>query len=152
MSTQVKNIVSEFRGNKLRGLRLERELSQTELAEKAGISKQMISQMEKGGPMGIKTASKLANFYKIDVQWLMEEEYSLESYKRHLIDPGRKVGVKKREVTLESRFDFFEDRVTQYIMTLEGKVEDLMRGREKLLEEMDDLKIRIEKLESKRGE
>lgn len=138
MSTHEGKKISEFRGKKLKNLRLKKGLAQADLAREAGVSKQMVSQVEGGGPVGVKTAAKLAAFYKVDVKWLMEEEFTIESFKRHLMEPRAEGEAAERErVTLENRFDLFEDRVTKYIMDLEGKIEEL--------------KGRVEELEAEKG-
>lgn len=126
MSIEEEKNFSQFRGNKLKNLRIERGLSQIDLARETGMSKQLISKIEKGGSFAVKTAANLAEYYQVDIKWLMEDEFDLESYKRHLDDPGRQdTKVKRKALYMESRFDLFVERVTKHIMDLDEKVKEL---------------------------
>lgn len=57
-------------GKRLKGLRLEKHLTQEEVASEVSMSRDHLSNIENGKyPINIKTLYKLAEFYKVDMKY-----------------------------------------------------------------------------------
>ena len=61
-----------YRGSTLKRLRKDRKLTQQQLADYLGLSKQAISKFENGVPYSLDTAIAIAKFFNVDIEFLME--------------------------------------------------------------------------------
>ena len=61
-----------YRGSTLKRLRKGRNLTQLQLADYLGLSKQAISKFENGVPYSLDTAIAIAKFFNVDIEFLMQ--------------------------------------------------------------------------------
>jgi transcriptional regulator with XRE-family HTH domain len=71
-------------GERLAWARKQKKLSQTELAERAGVPLSSIGNAEAGTRQGIRKVASVAAALDVDVKWLSEGEGTHDAHKKHL--------------------------------------------------------------------
>lgn len=71
-------------GERLAWARKQKQLSQSDLAERAGVALSSIANAEAGTRHSIRKIASVAAILDVDVKWLSEGEGAADSHKRHL--------------------------------------------------------------------
>lgn len=104
-----------IRGATLKKLRKERNLTQQQVADYLGLSKQAISKFEQGIPYSMDTAVAFANFYNVEFEYLLKRTKT-DKLAQPVIDEM----LQKKEI-----MDWVMARINPRIEQLEKRVEEL---------------------------
>ena len=111
----------EIRGETLRKLRKERNLTQQQVADFMGLSKQAISKFEQGISYSLDTAHAFAKFYNVDYDFLMKNT-RIGKIAQPMIDKieeqneiiSRVLGIINPQIeSLENKIKVLEEKVNQ---------------------------------------
>lgn len=77
MEDNIENNLDKERGERIKILRIKKDLTQEELANKIGFTKQAISKYESGEGLGYKAAKRLAEVFGVSDEYIMKGTVTL---------------------------------------------------------------------------
>ena len=104
----------ELRGETLRKLRKDKGLTQQQLADRLGLSKQAISKFEQGISYSLETAQSFANFFNVDLDYLAANTRQGKIAKAVMEEMIMKKDLQDKVLSLiEPRIERLEQRVRE---------------------------------------